>query len=314
MIAILYVGGASPFLKKSNDVVETFPTWFVWGINPAAVTLSSVLLSSSLGAACDAFSEATEDVQKPTVGLLFTSLSKGLRASIKTAKERVRREPCFFLSFALWAAHGISSVFYFSDEHGFPAALTFSADGAGDNEYSLVITDNKLALAYVNVVLVAGLVMKVVCCVLQARGCVTGIPQPTLSSVEKGWSRDVWGSFKDSRVPSLLIGWGIGYWLTSALYVLGCSWPGGGWDNAPTLLTIVGYIVSPSFWLACVFMLADPKLLGTRFEEFLKPASDMLRDKRRVEFWTMATVLCNILTFWIGFCTSFGWILNYYWL
>ena len=295
-------------------MVDTFPTWFVWGINPAAVTLSSVLLSSIIGTACDSFTEMIKDVDEPTFGVIDTRLRQGLNASMKQATERIKDEPWFFFSFALWTAHGIASVFFFGDEHGFPVALTFSANVAGDDDYSLVITNNRLALAYVNAVLVTGLVMKVIGWFLPVNECVTGLPEPTYSSVGNGCGREVWRSCKGSRVPSLLIGWGIGYWLTSALYVIGCSWPGGGWDNAPTVLTIVGYIVSPSFWLVCVLMLADPKLLGTRFEAFAKPASDILRDRRRVEFWTMATVLCNILTFWIGFCTSFKWILNYYWM
>lgn len=314
LIAIVYVGGASPLLKENYDVVETFPTWFVWGINPTAVTLSSLILSSTLEAACDFCSEAMEGVGKPEFSVLAAKFSVGLLATFKQEKERVRREPCFYFSLVLWAAHAVASVFYFSDVHGFPSAFTFSTSAGANDEYSLAITDNKLALVYVNVVLVIGLAMKVLVWFLPRHEHDTVISEPRFPSGENWRIRAICWSCRDCRAPSLLIGWGIGYWLTSVLYVIGCSWPGGGWKNAPTVLKIAGYIMPPSFWFACIFMVADPKVLGPRFAAVVKPAVDVIRDRRRVEFWTMTTVLCNVLTFWIGFCTSFRWILDYYWL
>lgn len=316
LIAIVYVGGASPLLKENHDVVETFPTWFVWGINPTAVTLSSLLLSSMLEGVCDFCSEAMEGVEKPMFGGLTARLLVGLLDILKKAKERVRREPCFYFSLVLWAAHAVASVFYFSDVHGFPAAFTFSSSAGADDKYTLAITDNKLAFVYVNVVLFIGLAMKVLVWFLPRHEHEhdTVSSEPRLPAGGNWRIRAICGCCRECRAPSLLVGWGIGYWLTSVLYVINCSWPGGGWKNAPTLLTIAGYIVPPSFWLACIFMVADPMVLGPRFAAVVKPAVDVIRDRRRVEFWTMTTVLCNVLTFWIGFCTSFRWILDYYWL
>ena len=112
-----------------------------------------------------------------------------------------------------------------------------------------------------------------------------------------------WSRCKDSRVPSLLVGWGIGYWLISLLDLLVCSWHGSGcrW-NTPCAVTVVGYILIPCFLLGCVLMVADTNILGTRLERFVKPATDRMRNRSRAEHWVMASVFRDFLLLWVGYC------------
>lgn len=105
-----------------------------------------------------------------------------------------------------------------------------------------------------------------------------------------------------SRVPSLMVGWGIGYWMTSLLYVLGASWDRHMWGNAPFIVTLVGYVVVPSLLLVGIFMLADPNILGSRFGIYIKRCVDILRSKRSVVYWSLATVLRDVVMLWVIAC------------
>lgn len=73
-------------------------------------------------------------------------------------------------------------------------------------------------------------------------------------------------SWVNSRLPSLLIGWGLGYWVTSVLFLLHAAWLRTQWNDAPTPLTYLGHVLTPIFTLADMFVIADTNILGTRAE------------------------------------------------
>ena len=83
----------------------------------------------------------------------------------------------------------------------------------------------------------------------------------------------------------------------SQLYLLACSWHGSArrWNNTPTAVTVIGYIIIPCFVLGCVFFCCRHTRLGTRFERFIKPTTDRMRNRRRAEYWIMASVIRDFL-------------------
>ena len=58
LVANVYIGDSSPLLKMNFGILKQWPTWFIWGFNPAAVTLASAVLCSAIQAVCDYCSEA----------------------------------------------------------------------------------------------------------------------------------------------------------------------------------------------------------------------------------------------------------------
>lgn len=313
LVAIVSIGGASPLLQENNHVLQTFPTWFVWGINPAAVTLSAVLFTSTVETVGDFWSETWGRVDKSTSRSFVGNIFEGLSATIRRANGCLREEPCFYVILGIWLIHGVASVCVFTGSHNFPLAFKFVPIAHGGDEYSLKLTKSKLGFIYMNALLTIGLALKTLGVLLPVHRQVSGISEAPVSSDQTG-SAGKWGSCEDSRVPSVLVGWGLGYWVNSLLYVISCSWDGGGWDNAPIVVRVVGYIITPAFGFASIFMFTDPDVLGKRLGAMVKPAADILKNRRRVEFWMLASVLRNILSFWIGCCISWRWLINYYWL
>lgn len=82
-----------------------------------------------------------------------------------------------------------------------------------------------------NVVLVYGLVAKVIGVLVRRPESVT-IPMEQLHSSERDWSAERRSNHNLSPVPSLMVGWGIGCWITSLLSVLGASRERQVWGNA----------------------------------------------------------------------------------
>ena len=166
------------------------------------------------------------------------------------------------------------------------------------------MTDNKLALICSSAILAIGVAAK-------ALGVIRPRHEPVLNGRGPRYypggcaCRTTSGSCGDSRVPSLLVGWGIGYYFISLLTLLACSWHGSTcrWNNTPTAVTVIGYIIIPCFSLGGVFMVADTNFLGTRFERFVKPATDRMRNRSRAEYWVMASVIRDGLVLWVGYCT-----------
>eukprot|EP00904_Undaria_pinnatifida_P010742 jgi/Undpi1/6799/HiC_scaffold_21.g09275.m1 len=98
LVAIVYFGDSSLLLQKNNDILETFPTWFVWGTNPIAVTLSSVLFTSFVEAVGEFWKEAWKTVDKTTPRSLVGDVFVGLVAAMKRGFGLLREEPYFYVA------------------------------------------------------------------------------------------------------------------------------------------------------------------------------------------------------------------------
>ena len=300
LVAIVYIGASAPLLETNNDILKQCPAWFLWAFNPLAVTLASAVLCSAVQAMCEFYSDACVGAHK---GVQDTRAFVRFYATIKAAKKSLREEPCFYATLAIWLAQVVPNCFLSMSRRDIPLAFEFTT--AGDGEVRLVMTDNKLALTCSSVILAIGVAAK-------ALGVIRPRHEPVLNGRGPRYYsggcgiKEKWSSCKDSRVPSLLVGWGIGYWLMSLLYLMACSWHGSKrrWNNTPTAVTVVGYIIIPCFVLGCVFMVADTNFLGTRFERFVKPATDRMRNRRRAEYWVMASVIRDALVLWMWYCMS----------
>lgn len=112
-------------------------------------------------------------------------------------------------------------------------------------------------------------------------------------------------------MPSFLVGWGAGYRVTSTPYLLGLSWHRGWWQSAPFVLTVVGYIVLQLFLVVGISMLADPGVLGVRLGAYNKHGVDILRNRRSVVYWTLATALRDVVVSWVRICLILRYSLYY---
>lgn len=314
LIAIYYIGDSSPLLEGNNGILQTFPTWFVWGINPASVTLCSVVLSSAMQAVCDLLSEALENAGEPKLDIMVASCFQMLVAAVKRGKERFKLEPCFHVALLMWFGHAVARwATKEQRDDELPVAVFLNPSSPGGEHARLTISDNTSALVYSNVVLVIGLALHALRAFLHRNSHATVTPEPR-HSLEAGELGEEGHRHADSRVPSLLVGTGVGYWVSSLLYVLGCSWHGGGcgWNNVPIAVVVISYVVVPLFFVGSIFMVADLNILGTRFGTSVKPVVDMFRDRRTVAFWAIATVFRDFIDVWIGFCRALMSPLLYY--
>ena len=157
LVAIVYIGDSSPLLEINNGFINQWPTWFIWLLNPAAVTLASAVLYSALQAICKFCSEgcvgAHEDVQD-------TRAFVRLYATIKAAKERLKEEPCFYATLALWLAQVVPTWLLSLSWREVPLAFRPVPTIAGHGEVRLVLTDNKLVLICLNAILAIGVAAK----------------------------------------------------------------------------------------------------------------------------------------------------------
>lgn len=303
--AIFYIGESSSLLQESNNAIQFIPTWFVWGVNPVAVTVFSYLLSSAVQSVCDYFGEAYQGLENPTARVIVKRAFADLVGHSNTAKERLIAEPCFYALLAIWVAQVVPNGHELWANDTFPLAITFAPTTTAptDESYGVVVTDRKTVFLCMNAVLVAGLAM-MACRVLPFRRQADCVNPEHISWLDAVTPNNRSGSLADSRVPSLLVGWGFGYWVASLLYVLLLSWHGGGWTNTPIILTIAGYIILPCFAFVCVFMVCDTDFLGAGFGAFVGPAVSRLKNRRTAEYWVMASILRDILLIWINFCDS----------
>lgn len=280
-----------------SDILEgEVPSWFVCIVNPGAVTLFSFFLSNALRAFSEACSRACKNASVLTFTILKKMCTLGVRKAATTMRELVGREPCFHALLGLWAVEGIVSWWVLVREYGFALAISYvSTTGEG-----LEKTEHEVAFIFANVALAVGLALKAIGFCLPKHEQLTAIPEP-LRPPGGSRGRGSCGSIRDSRVSSLLVGWGFGYWITSVLYLLGGSWDEGGWDGAPFVVTIVGYVVIPLVFLASIFMMADANFLGDAFGAAIKPVLDVLRNRRGVWYWVLVTVLRDVLLLWCYF-------------
>lgn len=304
LVAIYYIGETSPLLEGNNGILKSLPTWFVWVVNPVAVTLCAVVLSSTMHSVCDLLSEARENVDEPKFGVMVASSFQVIVAAVKRATTGFGREPWFYVAVVMWLGQAVAmwSTSRQRDSEWSVAAL-FHPSSPGRDHARLTMTDNISGLLYSNIVLVIGLALQAVRVVYRRHRRATVVPLPR-HSLEPGELLEVGGRNSSFGLPCLLVGSGLGYWVSSLLYVLRCSWHGGGcgWNNAPVVVTLISYVVLPGFFMASMFMVAEVNFFGRRFGTFIKPAVDILKDRRSIAFWTMLTVFRDLIDVWIGYC------------
>ena len=243
LVAVIYVGDASPLLQENNGVLEQWPIWFIWCLNPTAVTASSLLLSSATTAVCECFSESLPSQEEQTLRATVEIFFRGVVSITNKAKERLRERPFFNFARGLWLAQAVPSYMYYRGEYGDPVAINISpGDGATDRTCKLTITENILVLVVLTAILAAGLAMKAFAMLIRRHQRVPAHPGSRHSSAGAERVRSFDGcSYCD--VSSLLIGWGLGYWVTSLLYLLITSWHGGDREwNVPIVVSVIGYI------------------------------------------------------------------------
>ena len=307
IVALFSMGDSSPLMERNNSILRTWPTCVVWILNPTAVTVSSFLLSSTLRVVCQFCSGACAGADEPSGRAVIRKVFVNSLAAMKRAKECVQGETCFYITLATWLGQAVVNRWVFTRDVALRGSISFELDLA--RMYGSVLQSNKWVLLYTNVILAIGLVVKASNVFESRHALGTHIPE-TLSSSSEDEPRRRWSSWIDPRVSSLLVGWGIGYWVTSLLSL--CLQRGGGcgWSKAASAVGVFAYIVIPCFLVASILMVADTNFLGTRFGALVKPAVDRLRNRRRVEYWFMASVLRDTLVLWVVYCELLD--LNWY--
>eukprot|EP00903_Cladosiphon_okamuranus_P020345 g18665.t1 len=301
LIGIVYVGDPSAVNEDASSdddsILDYYPAWFVFAVNPAAMTFFSLSASRLLQAVCD-----TRVSGERAGGLwLWKVLTKGISA----AGRAVRREPCFYAVLGVWLIVSLVAWTMWWNLEDTPYAVAVPSFGDND-DHGPEITTNIIELVAANLALAAGLVVMAVCSARDRARSPISTQGPRRSSRSLNFVEDQGSSTRSkhpSRVPVLLVGWGLGYWLISLLFLLGSSWPNGGWAGAPLLVDIVGYILLPLIFLLGVFVVADSNVYGTHVERVLKPVADGLANDKHVLHWMMVTVLRDVTILWVAFTT-----------
>ncbi|CAN0084757.1 unnamed protein product [Scytosiphon promiscuus] len=324
LAGIVYVADASAATDEAEDgnhesitfsIPQAFPTWFVFAVNPAAVTFFSFAMSRLLWGLCEAWPNRVE-------GSRGAWLSRAVRLMVRAAVSAVKAEPCFYATLCLWFAVSCSSWVAVQSGRGLPFAVVVA--GRASSHHSspfpyrgggIETTNNVVEVVVANLALAGGLTMLAFRSVGDRGRSPTCAPGPVPNLMRRPAesvhaARDELRCPREdsdqsvrqnqrSRVPSLLVGWGLGYWLISLLYLLACSWPNGGWYGAPLLVTVVAYVAVPLVFVLGVFVVAESNVLGKRIERVLKPVADAVRDDRRVLHWAVVTMLRDVTMVWL---------------
>lgn len=300
LIAVVYIGDPSKILLNTDgSLFDVVPSWFIWVVNPGAVTLCSFVISVVVQGFSEACSEVSLNIDTLTWGAVGERVYLRLYAALKRAEEGLVYEPFFYASLALWLAVGVITWWFLVAEFWFPVAVEFPSSSDSEDCFGgLKATKNIVGLIFSIMALVAGLAINAFGAFMHKLGRVAVYPEVPRSFSETNLDRDISATIEDSRVSSLLVGWGIGYWVTSLLYVLGGSWYEGGWNNAPIAIRVLAYVVIPCFSLVSLFTVADANVLGARFGALVKPAVKILQNRRTVWYWVLATVYRDVFLLW----------------
>lgn len=318
LVGVVYVGNPSAVNEGTGDgddgvsgegsILNYLPTWFVFAVNPAALTFFTFSASRLLQAVCDTRDDINTAGHKAGGGERWPL--KVLRNGVSSAVNAARLEPGFYTVLAAWlVVSGTSWLQASEDSPHAVAVASFTSTESDDffeDRHGPELTSNTTELVAANLALAAGLVTMAAC---SARGRawspITTTPGPRRRASSRQSAEDRGGTDpttrRRSRVPSLLVGWGLGYWLGSLLYLLGSSWPKGAWGGAPLTVAIVGYVVLPGTFLLGVFVVADSDVYGAGVEGVLRPVARALREDDRVLHWAMVTLLRDVTFLWIVF-------------
>lgn len=302
LVGLIYVGDPSVTVDGGDEnILENVPGWFISAVNPGAVTVCCFYLSAAVRAFAEACGESDGDDGVPKWRKIFAMVIVRSYNVIAKVKDSLREKPGLCVIVCLWLAHGAVSWWFVMLEFGgiflmcedsYVASIA-ATTGSSANSHALYV-----ALVVSNVALATGFVMKTVCACVMRQGPPTIIDAPVHSSeIVDSMPRRSCGKSGCSVLPSLLFGWGVGYWITSVL--MGDSANSRGWDHIPFAVEVVGCITIPWFFFAVIFLMADANFLGTKFEPFINHTASILRDKRGVWFWILATVIRDVLSIWV---------------
>lgn len=328
LVGVVHVGDTSAVENRDSAWrfylgLEVIPSYFLFVMNPTATTFLSLCASRLLQAVCDSRTASADEAR----GVWFW---KSLRNWVGAAAKALRLERGLYAVLFVWLVPGVLIGRFFSSD--FPLAVRVSSSSSGSSyvytssgtyedissgSYEFIPRNIKTSIHVstysfnffaANLVLITGLVLMAVRLARDralARvgfdGLPPGTPGPRRSRrvVAEDHGDGSTSRHQRTRVPSLLVGWGLGYWLMSLLYVLGTSWPEGGWARAPLVVKIAAYILLPLSCLLGVFIVADSNFYGSGVERVLKPVADALADDGGVFHWMMLTVLRDVMSYWV---------------
>ena len=318
LVGLRYVGTALRSIDDDtgnyDSVLLDVPGWFVCVVNPGTVTVLSFFLS-------DAVRTFTQFCcQKGSAAGILKMVKERYQGAVTGAKCFLREGPIFSVVLCLWLAHGVYSWWFLLQEFWGSKleCSSFSITDGSRFEYSSNFTSVSLdiairssfssdgsyelylALVVATVALVTGMVLNVLVLLMSRQPCPSIIEEPTKQSSElvDAHTRQVCcGTSKRFRLLSLLIGWGIGYWITSGL--MGGTLHRGDWNDTPPALAVAGYIILPCFFLAVVIVKADCSVLGTTFEPFMEKVESVLNNQSGPWFWILATAIRDAVSVWV---------------
>lgn len=93
-------------------------------MNPGAVTLYYVLLSSALQAACDCCSESFASIDEPIFRLTLENSFTSILTILTRAKPWLKRQPYFNTSQDIGLVQTVPNWYYYWGHYGYPIAVT----------------------------------------------------------------------------------------------------------------------------------------------------------------------------------------------
>ena len=308
LIGLVFLGDPLAAADGAGDVLGKIPRWFVCAVNPGAVTLLSFSLSDAVlafsEALSDACTEANKDETVKTWSMVSVMCVAGVYKAFNNTKDLLRRDICFCVTLCLWIAHGVVSWgILLRESWGLLVLDCGDENGNADDDDSVGLGDVNEPVLYAaliisNVALVAGVSMKALATFLSNLRRPADIPMPVSQTQAVGFpSQQTCGFLDESCIPSMLVGWGIGFWATTLL--LGGTLYEVWWSGAPVVTEVISYLVIPCFFIAVVFAMADENFLGKRFIPYIGSTTRILQEKRGVWYWIVATAIRDILLIWV---------------
>lgn len=94
------------------DEDEFVPSWVIWMLNPAVVTVCSYGLSTSLRDWLELCSVATNNLDPLTFWSALSTASAGLVATTKRAMSSLQEEPFFYVALGMWLLQELHNSYY----------------------------------------------------------------------------------------------------------------------------------------------------------------------------------------------------------